>query len=206
MTTKKDTGKLASIREDLYKLAHKSAEVLQLISEGFNLHSGEHLENAIKLAKEVDDAHVELTDALLEELDKHKDELDEVKQLIPIPGQLERIGDDCESIIAVTRTKIKEGTLFSDKAASEVNYIFKNLIGLIKSTGDIILTRNQHLKKHIIEETINLSNKADDSATLHQERLVLGVCNPKSAPMFLDILDSLKGVAYHLRNIAETIL
>jgi Na+/phosphate symporter len=204
MTTKK--SRLKELEDGLYRLAHKTAEALQLTSEGFNLHSRRHLEEAMKLAKEVHETHTNLTQGLLKELGDHKEELDQVKKLITIPGHLERIGDCCESIIAVTHTKIKEGTLFSDKAVSEVNAIFNGTLGLVKSAGDIILTKNVLLTKHIVVESDNLCNKADDSATMHEERLILGICNPKSGSMFLDMLDSLKSILFHLKKIAESTL
>ncbi|MFC1855784.1 hypothetical protein ACFL2A_04520 [Thermodesulfobacteriota bacterium] len=203
MTTKKKIeSKLRAIEESIYELSHKASEALQLTAEGFNLHSKKHLKDAEKLAHEVHAGHVVLTDELLNELENHKEELLQIKKLIPIPGHLERVGDCCESIIVVTYTKIKEGTLFSDRAVSEINEIFNNTIELIKSAGDVVLTKNKLLTKHIISETENINNKADDCATMHEERLILGVCNSKSGSMFLDILDSLQNIALHLKKIA----
>lgn len=197
---------LREIEETLYQLSHKSAEMLQLISEGFNLHSKKHLLEAENIAKEVHESEKVLTDALLKELESHKEELDKIKELIPVPGHLERLGDNCESIISATRTKIRDGMLFSDRAVSEINFLFKSLVELIKGVGDIILTKNILLSKHIVVESDKINDKASDYATLHEERLVLGICNPKTSSLFLDILDSLKGVSFHLKKIAQTIL
>ncbi len=203
---KKTPSHIREIEEGLYSLAHKAADMLQLISEGFNLHSKKHLLEAEKLAKAVHDADKKYTTALVEELKKHKDELNQVKELIPVPGHIERIGDYCESIIVVTKSKIKDGVLFSDRAASEVNHLFKGLNELIKSAGDIVLTKNALLTRHLLNETKKLDEYANDCATLHEERLVLGICNPKGSSLFLDILDSIRGIAYHLGKIAETTL
>ncbi len=206
MPEKKSVNKLRKIEEELYQLFHRAAEMLQLISEGFNLHSKKHLSEAEKIVREVDKSEKILTAALLKELSQHKDELDQIKELIPVPGHLERIGDCCESIIMATKTKMTTGVLFSDRAVSEINFLYKNLIELTKSAGDIILTKNLLLTKHIIVESDKVNEKANDYATLHEERLVLGVCNPKSSSIFLDVLDSFKGISFHLKKIAQTTL
>jgi Na+/phosphate symporter len=73
----------------------------------------------------------------------------------------------------------------------------------MKSVGDIILTKNALLTNHIVVEAEKLNKSANDSATLHEERLVLGICKPKSSSLFLDLLDSFKGILYHLKKIAD---
>lgn len=205
MTDKTIGGiELEDIRKALYDLSHKTADVLSMTVKGFNSHKKKYLAEAKSLAKEIDESHVMLTSALIDELEAHKEEAEEIKYLIPIPGHLERIGDNIESIIAVSGTKITQGILLSDRAVTEINAIFENTVAIIKSTGDLILTNNDQLKKLIIEGADKVTEASDDCATLHEERLILGVCNPNSAPVFLDVLDSLKGVAYHLRKIAAS--
>jgi Na+/phosphate symporter len=40
----------------------------------------------------------------------------------------------------------------------------------------------------------------------HEERLIQGICMPKSSPMFLGILESLKGVIAHTLEVSGKIV
>ena len=40
-------------------------------------------------------------------------------------------------------------------------------------------------------------------AIFHEDRLIAGVCTPKSASVYLDILESFRSVAWHVRKILQ---
>jgi hypothetical protein len=48
-----------------------------------------------------------------------------------------------------------------------------------------------------------LCELADEYAIFHEERLIAGVCSPKSAPVYLDILESFSSVIWHIRKILQ---
>jgi Na+/phosphate symporter len=53
------------------------------------------------------------------------------------------------------------------------------------------------------ESAAEISRSASEFATMHEERLIEGLCMPKASPLFLDILDAIKGIAWHAKEIAE---
>lgn len=90
--------------------------------------------------------------------------------------------------------KIKGGVLFSDKAATQTNYLFDQHGGMIRSLLDIVMTDNEFLKKYVKSEARNLVQACGDYATEHQDRLIEGLCTPQATPIFLAILEAMRAL------------
>lgn len=173
-------------------------KMLENIYDGFIKHKKSFLHAAEKIGKEVHKFESSFTEEIIKEGDK-----DAVRLLISLAGHVERIGDCYENVIRTVNTKIEEGTLFSDKAVQELNYLFNTSKDLLRNVKDAVITLNPVLMEH----TINLGNKvnsiADEFATQHEERLVTGICHPKHSSMYLDILDNLRMGVWHLKEIVK---
>jgi len=183
------------------KISNIMEELLNMLSniyDGFIKHKKSYLHEAEKLGKKIHQFEKDFTEEIIKEGDK-----DAVRLLISIAGHIERIGDCYENVIKTVHTKISEGTLFSDKAVQELNFLFNSSKDLIRNVKDIVLTLNPVL----IEYSINLGNKinsmADEFATQHEERLVTGICHPKHSSMYLDMLDNLRMGVWHLKEIVK---
>lgn len=74
---------------------------------------------------------------------------------------------------------------------------------VLKNTSDIIPARNRIIREYVKESATEISRSANDFSTMHEERLVEGLCMPKASPLFLDIMDALKGISWHAKEIAE---
>ena len=74
---------------------------------------------------------------------------------------------------------------------------------MIRSLLDIVKTDNQFLKDYVEKEGRNLVQACADYATEHQDRLIEGVCAPQAAPIFLAILDAMRGVGQAEVEIAK---
>ncbi len=186
------------IKEKFLELCNQVEMMLKLIEEGFKRDNLESLKKAETIGEKLDVTSLELTKYLVEErADKY------VQPFISIPGNLERIGDDMDSLVNCIRTKIKNNIMFSERAVSEVIKLLEITMGLLTCTGDCIITRNKILSTYIEKEGKKLGKLAIEYATFHEERLLSGTCIPKSAPIFLDILDSLRNISWHLCEIAK---
>ncbi|GAB4431226.1 MAG: hypothetical protein OHK0040_00380 [bacterium] len=173
-------------------------EMVSLTYDGFIKHKKSFLHDAEKIGKNIHQFEKEFTSEIVKEGNKES-----VRLLISIAGHIERMGDCIENVIKTVHTKIAEGTLFSDKAVSELNYLFNSVKDILRDTKDIIVTLNPVL----VEHTISLGNKvnqmADEFATLHEERLVTGICHPKHSSMYLDMLDNLRMVIWHVKEAVK---
>ncbi len=135
-------------------------------------------------------------------IERAKENLD-LSVYIPVPGHIEKMAHFIENIILCARTKIREGILFSDRAASEITFLMERLQEVLENISDIILARNAIIRDYVKESVAEIGRSANDFATMHEERLIEGLCMPKASPLFLDILDAIKVIAWHAKEIAE---
>ena len=126
-----------------------------------------------------------------------------LRRLETLVNRLGAIADNLGGLADPIQKKIKGAVLFSDKAVSQINYLFDQHAGMIRSLLDIVKTDNQFLKNYVMSEGRNLVQACADYATEHQDRLIEGVCTPQAAPIYLAILDAMRGVGQTEVEIAK---
>lgn len=142
-------------------------------------------------------------------LDKIKKESAELKDEIAglnekeMAGKLESARINADRVIAGVEEKIKQGILFSERAVKELDILFDGLSGYAININDFLVTGNEVLKKHIKEDAEKYAKYSREFATMHEERLIKGVCVPQSSSMYLDMLNGLSGIFYHLARLTE---
>ena len=120
-----------------------------------------------------------------------------------IPSHLERIGDNIELLLRCSVTIIKEGVCFSDRAIKEINTLFDKSIEILQSASDALKTNDMEKLVNIREEGRKFQEIIGGYSLSHYDRLIEGVCMPKSSSSYLAILDYLSGIEKHIRNIVE---
>jgi hypothetical protein len=183
----------------LHDMNRSLEDCMYLLQNAFIYNSSKSLDECGVKAKEIHENEKIFTEEVIAEVKADPD----LWVYVSVPGHIERMGDYIEDIIGCIRTKIKEGILFTDKAVSEVIFLNERLQEVLKNTSDIILARNSITREYIKESATEIGRSANDFATMHEERLVEGLCMPKASPLFLHILDALKGIAWHAKEIAE---
>lgn len=125
-----------------------------------------------------------------------------VKCYVSVPGHLLIIGESLEKIADLVEEKIIRNILFSDKAEKETMFLLQRLSEILWTASSLILARNTFLGMYIEEAVLNLENMADEYATLHEERLIEGLCLPMASSVYVNMLDAIKNVAWHIKEIA----
>lgn len=97
--------------------------------------------------------------------------------------------------------QIKEGVLFSDKAISQVGYLFDKQTGILSNIADIMRNDEKEIHRQTLDECKNLGQSCLQFATDHEMRLVEGLCFPLSAPLFLAIIDQMQTIIHHERKV-----
>ncbi len=186
------------IRHDTLGMINHTKEMLEMIYEGFRKHSLESLgkveENETKLHNN--------SECLLKSIHEKKPE-EGIKHLISVPEHFDGIGKGLNKLFNATKKKIGEDMLFSDKSIKETYKLFDETLVMLKSVSNCISTSNSDLAKHMDGNGKRLCELADEYAIFHEDRLIAGVCTPKSAPVYLDILESFRSVIWHLRKILQ---
>ena len=104
------------------------------------------------------------------------------------------------------KSMIQENVFFSDRAVKEVNDIFQEAMDLLENIPDLIVTQDKPLAQHIGEQVRSVFKIANGYSEEHEERLIQGVCTPKSSPLYLGILESLKGIIGHTLEVSGKIV
>ena len=189
------------IEKELIKILNYAKEMLDMICKGFRIHNLESLKDIEGIGMKLHKESTDLTKSLLEEKSEEG-----IKHFIPIPGHLDKIGDGLDRLFNSVKKKTREDVLFSDKSVSEAYKLFDETLEMLTCLSDCITTCNRVLAEHIDSNGKKLCELADEYAIFHEDRLISGVCTPKSAPIYLDILDSFKSVIWHIREITRNIL
>ncbi len=170
-------------------------QMLALTRASFNRHDAAGLETAASLGRGVHKREKELTQELLASPP-------ESEALRFAPAHLERIGDAIEGVIRCVRTMEAEGTVFTERGEREVNELFDRATELLECARDLTRTGNPVLGRHVELESLRFQDIASEFARAHEERLIEGVCMPRASSAYLAILDYLREVARHARQLA----
>jgi len=193
-------GVSRSLRDAIHEMCEQTVEMLRLTWEGFRRQDTRPLEPAERLGREIHRREKTLTELVVKPAPEAPGA---DRELVFVPMHLERIGDNVEYLVRAIQTMVREGIPFTDRAMREVNALFEKAIELVECVRDMIPTRNRILIRHVLAEGPRYERTADEYALAHQQRLIEGVCMPKASSVYLAILDYLKGIEWHTRQIAH---
>ncbi len=126
----------------------------------------------------------------------------DMKPYAPIPTHLSLIVHHIEKLSECIDKKNRESILFSDKAVKETIFLLQRLNEILTPTADIVLARNTFLSMYVEESQVGVGKMAAEYATLHEERLIKGVCVPVASSLYITMLDAIKSIAWHTKEIA----
>lgn len=106
-------------------------------------------------------------------------------------------------LTAAVEEKVAHKVLFSEAAVKELRFLFEGFSAYLCNINDFLITKNEVLRQHIKEETANYTKCCRDFATKHEERLIKGVCQPRSSSIYLNMLDGIGGMFYNLGQLAD---
>ena len=191
------------VRDEVQPMCREIVEMLTLVSQAFKTQRVASLEPATRLGQEIHRREKILTEFIVRHMSGPRTVLDAQSGLLFIPGHLERVGDNIEFLVRAVRTMIQDGIPFSDKGIHEMNTLFEKAIEILECIWDAITTKNRVLIRHIVEDGKQFENLADDFLLNHQQRLIEAVCLPKASSMYLAMVDYLKGIESHTRQIGQ---
>lgn len=173
-------------------------DMLLLTWAGVRAPSTAALDTAAALGRDIHKAEKELTERLVTEPA-------ETAALRLVPAHVERIGDAIEGLIRCCQQMAGEATVFTPRGTREVNVLFERAVEMLECAGDLTLTGNRVLARHVEIESMRFEDLATEYARAHEDRLVDGDCRPAASSAYLAILDYLREITRHARLIAGRI-
>jgi Na+/phosphate symporter len=126
----------------------------------------------------------------------------DLKPYIAVSVHIMKIWESIDKLSKLIDEKIRGNILFSEKAVNETIFLLQRLIEILRPTADIILARNTFIKMYILESQASVEKMATEYATLHEDRLIKGVCLPAASKLYISMLDAIKSIAWHTKEIA----
>jgi Na+/phosphate symporter len=193
---------LKELISEMHDLFPVMAEGMDLLQKGLIYNNLKVIDEAVGVMGVVRDKAESLTEKLLKE-----QRTEPMAALyVSVPGHIRRLQDSIERIASTLRDKVKDGILFSDRALSELNFLFEKTKDIMANTKDMLLARNTLIADYIKESEESLARAANDFSTRHEERLIEGLCLPRASSVYLGLLDAFKGISWHSKEIARELL
>ncbi|MBW1972161.1 MAG: hypothetical protein JRI44_04900 [Deltaproteobacteria bacterium] len=198
-----------NIKESLEKVYYEiSIDLVQLLEKTIPFLEKVDIKRLEELKKGSDSVRKKMEDltenlfTIIRRADKDKKYLNVLPNIL---NAFQRILYLIDGIINRYEIKEKEGILFSDKAITELKSLFSQSHKIMKDSADLILTKNRVLADHIINEKKIFFNLAEEFASEHAQRLITGICMPKASSLYINLVDTLKGIFAQEVKIAKEI-
>ena len=123
-----------------------------------------------------------------------------IKSMISIIGSIEMAVTGLDSVLQHVRVQITEGILFSDKAISEISFLFKETLDIVKTAGGALVTKNEVFMKYVVDKYKNLDGIVSGYEEKHEYRLIKGTCQAQASQVYSNILDAIMTVGWHTKQ------
>jgi Na+/phosphate symporter len=181
-------------------------KMLNLASVAFREPTGKSFKEAEEVKDTILQYSSELTSFIISKSPSSEKGKGWAKPYLSIASSFDRMTYNIEGILERVRGKSENHILFSDGAVKEVNDIFQEAMRLLEYLPNLITTENKLLGQRIGEEGRSVFEIVNTYSEEHEERLIQGICEPKHSPVYLGILESLKGVMVHTLAVSGKIV
>jgi len=196
------------IREKINEMAVLALSMLKATFVGFMEHDLDILAGVLKDEHRLNEMERAITLSLID-IAKAKTTAADKKNIMlltNIVADLEEIGDYIKDMIERIEIKIQEKLLFSDDALSEYKHLYS-----VVETGfcDIVNSlkmKDDNFAKRVLHDEEHVDNIVEKYRNTHAQRLISGICDPRTGNMFLNLLDFTAQVFHHTKAVAKNIL
>ncbi|HHT9130375.1 MAG TPA: hypothetical protein ACFYEC_05880 [Candidatus Brocadiaceae bacterium] len=194
------SGGLKDVLDRIGGMCFKAESILNLCLDSFMKHKVNLLDEAGKVSLTIRDEGNELRKLLSGKATESDADKELIKSLLSIVGSIEMAVAGLDSVLQQVRVKVSEGILFSDKAVSEIRHLFRETLDILKTAGDTLVTKNEVLMKYVVNKYKNLDEIVEDYSQEHEERLIKGLCQAQASQVYLNIMDSIMTVVWHVKQ------
>jgi Na+/phosphate symporter len=194
------------IREKIILICQSLMKMLELAFEGFRRPTENSFKEAERVKDKIHQYSSELTGFIISKSPSSEKGREWAKPYLSIASSFDRMTYNIEGIFDRLRAKSQNHILFSDRAVKEVNDVFQEAMRLLENLPNLITTQNKLLAQRIGEEGRSMFKIANGYSEEHEERLIQGICVPKHSPIYLGIIESLKGIMVHTLEVSGKIV
>jgi Na+/phosphate symporter len=194
------------MKEKIILVCQNLTKMLALAFDGFRRPAEKSFKEAEEVKDKIHHYSSELTSFIISKSPPSEKGREWAKPYLSIASSLDRMTYTIEGILDRLRAKSQGHILFSDQAVKEVNDVFQEAMRLSEKLSALITTQDRILAQRIGEEGRSMFKIANGYSEDHEERLIQGICVPKHSPIYLGIIESLKGVIVHTLEVSGKIV
>jgi Na+/phosphate symporter len=194
------------IREKIILVSQSLIGMLKLAFEGFQSPTERFFKEEAEFEDKIYEYSSELTSFIVSKSPSSKKGKEWVKPYLSIASSMGRLTYNIQGILDRVRGKSENHILFSDQAVKEVEDAFQKAIRLLENLPNLLTTESKSLAQRVGEEGWSMLKIVDAYSEDHEERLINGICVPKHSPLYLSIIESLKGVMVHTLAVSGKII
>jgi Na+/phosphate symporter len=191
------------LEAQLVQLADQTLDMLRMAREAFLKQRRSLVQPILALGEEVHRAEKTLIAGLVPRAAYRGMPADPEKIFVPM--HLERIGDNIEAFARALDRQAQDGAVFTDRAMHEIDRLLDKVLELLEATRDVLRTGNRTLVHHVLTDGPCFQAAASEFASFHQERLIQGLCVPHASSIYLAMVDYLRGIERHQREIVRKV-
>lgn len=193
------------ITANLKKMTSILSEMVDLVYQGFMENDAHYLNRALNKERIMDDLEKEITTSIVKvfkTLDKKGQK--EFVLFEQFAENLERMGDELRYLMERIEIKIAENLFFSEMGVEQYKETFEKMRKSVNLTIEFLNEDKHSLLKMILKNGDEVKKTVERYRAEHLERLAKGICEPRAANMYFDMLDFTGNIARHCTNIART--
>lgn len=196
-----------SIKEEIKEMLKVSHHMLSATFDGFIKHDAKILSGVLNEEEVLNQMERSLVTSLVEisKTSVSEGEKEIILKLLDLIGDIEMIGDYCKDMIERIEIKIQEKLLFSEEAVSDYKHLYAFVESSLSDLVKAIEMKDYNFTKRVIRDEEHVDELVDRYRKGHVQRLINGICEPRSGNMFLNLLDFTASIYHHTKKIAQVI-
>ncbi len=96
--------------------------------------------------------------------------------------------------------------LFSDEALSEYKHLYNVVETELSDVEKTLRMHDGNFAKRVLCNKEHVDNLVQKYRDAHAQRLMSGICDPRTGNMFLNLLDFTAQISHHTKVIAKNII
>lgn len=199
--------RFAYVRKEIIKITELLEQMFDRTQEGFMKNKPDLLKEVLRKEESVNELEREVVSSITRISKKGLSTSDHRKlsSLMEIIGDLERIGDLCEDIVERVEIKIWEKLYFSDEAVNEYGELYSKVKVVMEEAFQGLTEENKKIAGKATEDAKGVPKLVEKFKHAHSERLIKGICTPRAANFFVDMLEFMEQISSHAVRIAKEV-
>ncbi len=195
---------LIEVKAKIAGMSRLALAMWQMTFKSFMEHDLDTLSKVLDDENKLNDLEKEITQDLVTvgRASRNKEEREAVSSYTETIGDLELIGDYCKDILERVQIKIEERLLFSDEAVKDYDELYHKTEKAFEGVAEALEKDDAAPAKKVVKDNVQIGALVDELRARHTQRLMDGICDPRSCNMFLNMLDFTSAVYQHIEKLA----